>query len=116
MLIFCSVLSVHLTSSKSLAGIVGVASEIQKEKKVLTTPLLHAHIYVVFLNDCLWELAFIFFSSVILFGLLVRIVVFLIDINWGYIYIYSSCIPHTRLNYPLGIEPLTSYLYCNRPN
>lgn len=88
MLIFCSVLSVHLTSSKSLAGIVGVASEIQKEKKVLTTPLLHAHIYVVFLNDCLWELAFIFFSSVILFGLHVRIVVFLIDINWGYIYIY----------------------------
>lgn len=52
MLIFCSVLSVHLTSSKSLAGIVGVASEIQKEKKVLTTPLLQAHIYVVFLNDC----------------------------------------------------------------
>ena len=31
---FCSVLSVHLTSSKSLVGIVGVASEIQKEKKV----------------------------------------------------------------------------------
>nr|POF22446.1 no-associated protein 1, chloroplastic/mitochondrial [Quercus suber] len=29
-----NVLSVHLTSSKSLVGIVGVASEIQKEKKV----------------------------------------------------------------------------------
>lgn len=32
--ILCSVLSVHLTSSKSLVGISGVASEIQKEKKV----------------------------------------------------------------------------------
>ena len=31
---FCSVLSVHLTSSKSLVGIVGVAAEIQKGKKV----------------------------------------------------------------------------------
>lgn len=31
---FCSVLSVHLTSSKSLVGITGVVSEIQKEKKV----------------------------------------------------------------------------------
>lgn len=32
---FDSVLSVHLTSSKSLDGVNGVASEIQKEKKVL---------------------------------------------------------------------------------
>lgn len=32
--ILCSVLSVHLTSSKSLVGITGVVSEIQKEKKV----------------------------------------------------------------------------------
>lgn len=32
---FCSVLSVHLTSSKSLVGIAAVASEIQKEKKVV---------------------------------------------------------------------------------
>lgn len=32
--LLCSVLSVHLTSSKSLVGIAGVASEIQKEKKV----------------------------------------------------------------------------------
>lgn len=31
---FYSVLSVHLTSSKSLDGVTGVASEIQKEKKV----------------------------------------------------------------------------------
>jgi hypothetical protein len=30
----CSVLSVHLTSSKSLVGITGVISEIQQEKKV----------------------------------------------------------------------------------
>lgn len=29
-----SVLSVHLTSSKSLVGVAGVVSEIQKEKKV----------------------------------------------------------------------------------
>lgn len=33
-MIFFSVLSVHLTSSKSLVGITGVVSEIQKEKKV----------------------------------------------------------------------------------
>lgn len=31
----CSVLSVHLTSAKSLVGVAGVASEIQKEKKVI---------------------------------------------------------------------------------
>ena len=37
---FCSVLSVHLTSSKSLVGITGVASEIQKEKKVYLPPLI----------------------------------------------------------------------------
>lgn len=30
----CSVTSVHLTSAKSLVGITGVVSEIQKEKKV----------------------------------------------------------------------------------
>lgn len=33
-MLLCSVLSVHLTSSKSLVGIAGVISEIQKEKKV----------------------------------------------------------------------------------
>ncbi|PQP94300.1 putative nitric oxide synthase isoform X2 [Prunus yedoensis var. nudiflora] len=33
--IICSVISVHLTSSKSLVGATGVASEIQKENKVL---------------------------------------------------------------------------------
>jgi len=33
--IHCSVLTVHLTSSKSLVGVTGVISEIQKEKKVL---------------------------------------------------------------------------------
>ncbi|KAL6541730.1 nitric oxide associated protein 1 [Orobanche gracilis] len=33
----CSVVSVHLTSSKSLVGIAGVISEIQKEKKPLYT-------------------------------------------------------------------------------
>lgn len=33
-MLLCSVLSVHLTSSKSLVGIAGVVSEIQKEKKV----------------------------------------------------------------------------------
>jgi hypothetical protein len=37
--ILCSVLSVHLTSSKSLVGIVGVASEIQKEKKVFSSSM-----------------------------------------------------------------------------
>lgn len=30
----CSVLSVHLTSSKSLVGVAGVVADIQKEKKV----------------------------------------------------------------------------------
>lgn len=33
--LYCSVISVHLTSSKSFVGIAGVISEIQKEKKVL---------------------------------------------------------------------------------
>lgn len=33
-LLFFSVVSVHLTSSKSLVGIAGVVSEIQREKKV----------------------------------------------------------------------------------
>jgi hypothetical protein len=37
---FCSVLSVHLTSSKSLVGIAGVASEIQKEKKVFHSSII----------------------------------------------------------------------------
>lgn len=37
---FYSVLSVHLTSSKSLDGVSGVASEIQKEKKVASLKLV----------------------------------------------------------------------------
>ena len=32
----CSVLSVHLTSSKSLVGVAGVVADIQKEKKVFS--------------------------------------------------------------------------------
>jgi hypothetical protein len=47
-LLFSSVLSVHLTSSKSLVGITGVIAEIQQEKKVsvpfffLIESLLHS--------------------------------------------------------------------------
>lgn len=39
----CSVLSVHLASSKSLIGIAGVISEIQKEKKVLIYLITNFH-------------------------------------------------------------------------
>ncbi|KAH9678435.1 NO-associated protein 1 [Citrus sinensis] len=44
-----NVLSVHLTSSKSLAGIVGVASEIQKEKK-------GRDVYILVSNFLNWRL------------------------------------------------------------
>lgn len=59
--ILCSVLSVHLTSSKSLVGITGVISEIQKEKKVLFSVIAYPFLpqLTTFLKEIkrfFWEL------------------------------------------------------------
>lgn len=49
-----SVLSVHLTSSKSLVGVAGVVSEIQKEKKVngqlMASVVIHFLLHVAHQN------------------------------------------------------------------
>lgn len=55
----CSVLSVHLTSSKSLVGIAGVIAEIQKEKKVY---LFYIHQYLNFIT-WLYPFGMLKFSS-----------------------------------------------------